>query len=294
MRERSIANSQWLHEKFSSVDGLLFLNTKIMLKLNSQRYIEAALGRAFKNSDMIGILGQEGVGKSSAIAYFHFKQTQANMRVIYVKIGESYTIASFLNEIIFQISGLYPKITQTLFEKVKYISYLLTKDSNKKIVIVDDAGKLKPRALGFFHEIRDNTLHTTGFAFVALPYFQNNLLRAKKSGVPGIGEFYRRIQSWITVDCIGKQEIHDYSKMRKLRDDQVNSVIENSSSLNTIGELELLVNKILEVGEQTQETPLKGEKTNTKNRRQRATSKRLTREDTVRNRVDEFESEFED
>lgn len=247
-KSEELKAKEWLHEKFSSLDGLLYLNSKREIMLHSQKYIEAALDRALSRSEMVAILGQEGLGKSTAIASFHYTRTLNGKNVVYVKIGQSYTIASFLNEMIFQVTESYPKTQQTLFEKVKYLSYLLTKDNQKRIVIIDDAGKLRPRALGFFHELRDNTIHTTSFVFVGLPYFQNNLLRAKKNGVIGTAEFYRRIQTWVTVNKINKSEIFEYAKLRKLGESQL-KMLEGYNPA-TIGELELIVDKIFEVDSQ--------------------------------------------
>jgi DNA transposition AAA+ family ATPase len=227
-----------LHELFSSIDSLNYLFTKINFIFHTQQYLITALTQAQKQSQMIGVLGREGMGKSSAIA----KYLHEHPKVYYVRIGQSYRVSNFLDEMIFQVSGIYPQAHDSLFIKMKTLSSLLTKDNTKKLIIVDDAGKLSPRGLGFFHELRDNTIYCTGFVFVGLPYFQKHLLQAKKQGVTGIAEFYRRVQSWITVPGLKQNEIVAYAKAHKLSDEQIHELTQ--SGIETLAELENMTQKI--------------------------------------------------
>jgi len=237
-----------LHESFSSMDLLNQLIVKVEIIFSMQQYIITALERAHKRSSMIGLLGREGMGKSSAIAEYVL-----NMRnVYYVRIGESYRISNFMDEMIFQVSGVYPKMPDTLFIKMKQLSNFLTKDSSKKLIIVDDAGKLKPRGLGFFHELRDNTMQSTGFAFVGLEYFRKHLQQAIKADVTGVAEFYRRIESWYEIPPLKQNEISEYGLKHGLTEDQVYElkVYMAETEFKTISELESRTSLILEEAEE--------------------------------------------
>ncbi|MBL7845540.1 MAG: ATP-binding protein [Cyclobacteriaceae bacterium] len=229
-----------LHEKFSSIDLLNYLFTKIGFMFSAQLYIAAILEEAKRRSRMVGVLGREGMGKSSAIAHY----IQSNQQVYYLRIGTTYTISNLFNEMLFQLSGVYPTINETLFMKMKQISYQLTKDNSKKLIIIDDAGRLSPRGLSTWFELRDNTIQTTGFVFIGLDYFQKNLLQARKNGVPGIAEFYRRVENWYTVPSIKKSEIASYGLKHKLTDDQVLQL--HDSSIETIADLENMKDALLE------------------------------------------------
>ncbi len=233
-----------LHEAFSSTDLLTHLITKVDIVFSSQQYVITTLIRAHKRSSMIGIIGREGMGKSSAIA----KYVLENKEVYYVRIGQSYRISNFLDEMIFQVSGVYPKAPDSLFIKMKQLSNLLSKGSTKKLIVVDDAGKLSPRGLGFFHELRDNTMQSTGFVFVGLPYFQKHLLQAIKGGVTGVAEFYRRVESWYTVPGLKRNEIAQYGIKHQLDEDQVLEL--HQSGIETIAELENMTLAILEEAEE--------------------------------------------
>lgn len=239
-----------LHESFSSVDLLNQLIARIDFIFSTQQYVIAALERAHKRCSMIGLLGREGMGKTSAIAEYALN----TKNIYYIRIGESYQISNFMDEMIFQVSGVYPKVPDTLFTKMKQLSHLLTKDSTKKLIIVDDAGKLKPRGLGFFHELRDNTMHTTGFAFVGLDYFRKHLQKAIKADVTGVAEFYRRIESWYEVPPLMQDEISEYGLKHGLNGDQILELkaYMAKTDTKTISELESSTSLILQEAESAQ------------------------------------------
>ncbi|HTH55718.1 MAG TPA: AAA family ATPase [Cyclobacteriaceae bacterium] len=229
-----------LHERFSSIDLLNFLFTKLGFIFHSQQYLIAILDEALRRSRMVAVLGREGMGKSSAIAKF----VQDNPQVYYLRIGKSYAITHFFNEMLYQVTGVYPAVYETLFVKMKMLSHALTKDNTRRLIIVDDCGALSAKALSVFFELRDNTINTTGFVFVGLDYFQKNLMQARKNGVPGIAEFYRRVENWYDMPRLQKNESAAYGKQRGMTDDQVLQL--NSSEAETIAELENMANAILE------------------------------------------------
>jgi hypothetical protein len=229
-----------LYERFAAVDLLTFLFTKISFLFKPQRYIISILKEAMKRSRMVGVLGREGMGKSSAIAQY----MQDVPNVYYIRIGKSYAIKNFFNEMLYQVTGVYPNTSDSLFIQMKMLSSALTEDNTKKLVIVDDAGQLSPRALSVFFELRENTRHTTGFVFVGLDYFLKRLLNAMKLGVPGIAEFHRRIENFYSIPSIPQSEMSDYAKSQGLSDDQVLETL--AAKPETIAQLENLVNAILE------------------------------------------------
>ncbi|MBK7652452.1 MAG: hypothetical protein IPJ20_19410 [Flammeovirgaceae bacterium] len=232
-----------IHEKFSGVDLLNYLYTKIKFIFHAQQHILVVLEEAQRRSRMVGLLGREGMGKSSAIA----KYVNENSNVYYLRIGTTYMLSNFFNEMLFQVSGVYPTVYDTLFIKMKTLSHMLTKDNSKKLIIVDDAGRLSPRALGVFFELRDNTIATTAFVFVGLDYFQKNLLQAKKNGIAGIAEFYRRVENWYTVPGLRANEIVAYGAAYGLTANQL--ALLKESNIETIAELETMVQAILEESE---------------------------------------------
>jgi DNA transposition AAA+ family ATPase len=235
-----------LYQRFSSIDLLNFLFTKIEFMFHAQQYITTILKDAKRKCRMVGVLGREGMGKSSAIAHF----IQNEKGVYYLRIGTTYTVSNLFNEMLHQVSGVYPTVHETLFIKMKRLSYLLTKDNSKKLVVIDDAGRLSPRALSTWFELRDNTIQTTGFVFIGLDYFLKNLLNAKKNGVAGIAEFYRRVENWYSVPGLKNTEKSQYGLKRRLSHSEV--LLLHDQKIETIAELENYVSALLEEKELAQ------------------------------------------
>lgn len=233
-----IANS------FSAIDSLQFLLTKERMDTQHKQYIHRVLKRCQDKSLHAGIADLEGSGKSTAIAeYYH-----TNENVFYVKVGESYRSKTLLQELVYMVSGSFPPDSFNVFILIKRLSWLLTQDLNRKIIIVDDAGKIKPVGLGHFHELIDNTQSCVSFVFVGLQYFKINLENWKAKNVQGIGEFYRRIESWYDqLPTLTKEEKYRYCKMRGIN--SVKAINDLSNASNSISQLEFIVGKFLEVGE---------------------------------------------
>jgi len=230
-----------LNQMFSSRVILTTLGSKVDDFLFShQRVIIRALERAHKNSDMIGILGMEGMGKSSAVASYLLTHDH----VYYVRVGQSYSVKSFFHELAFQISGEFPPQSENTFTTVKRLSYLLTKSTERKIIIIDDAGLLTKTKLGFWRELRENTLSTTAFTFVGLQYFRDHLERQRQNGVIGVAEFIRRIQSWVTIESgLQEHEIVEFAAKKGISQELMGAL--SATPIFTVAELENTIKNLL-------------------------------------------------
>ena len=88
-------------------------------------------------------------------------------------------------------------------------------------------------------------MHCTGFVFCGVSYFKLQLEKSINRGVPGVAEFYRRIQSWVEIPNIQSNEITEYCSIRKLTADEIAQV--KKVKLETVAALEILVDKIIEL-----------------------------------------------
>lgn len=78
---------------------------------------------------------------------------------------------------------------------------------------------------------------------------QDNLAKAKERGVPGVAEFYRRVQKWRQVPGLVDEDLKEYSKKRKLSEQQTELLNLKIISFETIAELEIIVDTILEMND---------------------------------------------
>jgi hypothetical protein len=110
----------------------------------------------------------------------------------------------FFKELLHEISYEDKFQGANLYQLITIISKRLNMDSTKKLLIVDEAGKFRPKYLEYFHEIRDNTESSTGIIFAGPEYFKENIMEWKNKGTRGIPELYRRINHWEVLDFPAK------------------------------------------------------------------------------------------
>jgi DNA transposition AAA+ family ATPase len=226
-------------KKFTALDTLNYLIDKPTIETKAVKKIADIFSRSQREGSMVGIIGEEGIGKSTAAAKFII----GNPNTYYIRMGQSYGSKTLFHELIYLITGkeIYKSINMNAI--IEYLSSLLIETNDKKLIIIDDAGKLKATGLGLFHELRDNTISTTAFAFMGLEYYMNNLIKWKKEGKIGIGEFYRRVNFWYTLPYLTEQEKIMYLKERNVELTQ--KLISYIKDINTIWELEARVNIFL-------------------------------------------------
>lgn len=230
---------------FNSIEFLQEAITKPRISTLRGDYLKSILKKAHSNSRMIGIEDTEGSGKTTAIAEYYFN----NENVYYVKVGQSYSNKKVMHELISIISGERPPESTTHYISMKMLQSLLLEDKEKrKLIVIDDAGKLSSVGLGLFHELRDYTTSCTGIALIALPIFQDNL-KKWRSTKQGIGEFYRRVQSWYheEIPPLTKAEKISFCQMHGLTDKE--AISQFVDDCVTFSELEKFIDKFSELQE---------------------------------------------
>lgn len=133
---------------FHGIHHLQYLLAKKIdgMEFNAERVMYATLERAMKGSKMLGATGREGTAKSTGIAGFVLTQPNSS----YVNIGQSYTPKYFFGEMIISVSRGKVKPHGDMYTMMRQLSNLLTENDSRKLMVVDDAGKLSPRGLGLF------------------------------------------------------------------------------------------------------------------------------------------------
>ncbi len=218
-------------------------------RISSSRgdYTKALLANAHSKSKMIAITDVEGSGKTTSVAEYYFN----NENVTYVKVGQTFSNKTVFHEIITYFSDERPGAYLNLYSSMRMLqTLLLTERDKKKLIIIDDAGKLSLVGLGLFHELRDYTSANTGIVFIALPVFHRNLLRWRATR-QGIGEFYRRIQSWHDDDIptLTKAEKISFCHLHEITEQEViNQFVDDCT---TFSELEKCIDKFKELDELT-------------------------------------------
>lgn len=227
--------------RLNSMEYLRYLFTKKVMEFSIQNSITASLDRAMKKSLMINLQQREGNGKSTGLASYIIGRPNC----YYMKIGPSYSTHAILEEMAFLICGESVKSFVNNWELVKKISKFLIETDDKKLICIDDCTFLTFRQLSHFQELRDWSIQTTSFVFIAPPEFEARLVKAKNKGQSGAGEFFRRFQGFITLPGLTPGDVKKYCAIKKLNAKQTAFIIE--SEVKTIAELENKVEQILEL-----------------------------------------------
>ncbi|WP_375577736.1 ATP-binding protein [Marivirga tractuosa] len=145
---------------------------------------------------MIGIIGYPGAGKTAALQYY----SQNNRNVYYLRVRKSMTAKDFYIRLL-ESMGLKNTMRELPIHFImNKIAGNLNLSTKPNLIIIDEAGKFKPKQLEYIHELRDMTDGTTGIVLAGPEYFRDNLDSWKKDNVIGIPELHRRIFDFIELD----------------------------------------------------------------------------------------------
>lgn len=179
--------------------------------------IDAICKLALKESEMIGIIGFPGAGKTTGLETF----TENNSNVYYVKATKSMNAKQFYNCILNEMGIEGNNLGKSLYDLINNIAYRLNYNKLRKLIIIDEAGKFKPAFLEYLHELRDKTTDTTGIVIAGPQYFRDNLVKWKDRGVVGIPEFYRRVNYWEQLSPPTIEETRAFCHQFKIKDPKV-------------------------------------------------------------------------
>lgn len=172
---------------------------------------------ALVNHKMICITGAAGLGKTTAIGNF-IKKNPHN--VYLVTVSPSMTAKIFYSSILNSYGDSDYRTTEQLYFIIQKAINQFNNNNENKLLIIDEAGKLKTKMYEYLHEFRDKTKDTTGIILAGVDYFQKNLETWKNSGKVGIPEFCSRIYSWQGLSEPTKIEIISIIKAYGINDEE--------------------------------------------------------------------------
>lgn len=208
------------------------MNNDIIIATSNYNTIKNICQDVHLRSKMVSIIGYPGAGKTTALTDYCNK----NKNVFFVKVTASMNAKQFYTALIQSMKENEKLNNGSLHDMINKISHSLNYDTEKKLLIIDEAGKFKPKFLEYLHELRDNTELNTGVILAGPDYFYNNMLGWKNKNVIGVPELYRRINHWEFLDKPTLKEIRAFCEIHEIKDDVVitniiNSPIDNYSDI---------------------------------------------------------------
>jgi len=165
--------------------------------------IQEACKSAHNYSKMIALIGYPGAGKTVGLNYYK----QENEKVVYLIVRKSMSTKEFYLEMLNEVGFEGDAVNVTLYNIINLIIKKIELQKGKFLLIIDEAGKFKPKQLEYIHELRDRTEGNMGIILAGPEYFYDNLYKWKQKKVIGIPEVFRRIQVFETLRPIMFNEI---------------------------------------------------------------------------------------
>lgn len=189
---------------------------EIVLETANYLEIKYACQDALINHKMISIIGDAGLGKTTAINSFK-KLMKDNVYI--VTVTEAMSMKIFYSSILNTFGDESYITSQHIYFIIKSAIEQFNSNGENKLLIIDEADKLSPRMVRYLHEFRDGTKETTGIIMLGVNTLKKNLQKWRNSGIVGIPEYYSRIHSWHELNKPTKDEIKGIISAYKIDDE---------------------------------------------------------------------------
>jgi hypothetical protein len=205
--------------KFKTKNSEPLTENEVLMTATFKRVTHIA-NDALNNRLMVGLIGEAGYGKTTALRHFHQSNPE---RVFFVTVKPSMNPKNFWLEVLQAIPGhqmersnLYNH-TNLYYLLRKITGYLnryataqrIIKKDPATLLIFDEAGKFSQKMLEFMHEIRDEA-PDTGILLAGPSYFYSNVRKWVMAGRVGMPEFASRVSYWTELAPPSRLEIKQY------------------------------------------------------------------------------------
>ena len=187
-------------------------SVEVTIETRDFRAVITACENARKNRFMIGIIGDTGTGKTTAL-------TTAALRknTFYVSYEKSMKPKQFFAALLKEMGVAFEG---SIHEMVTKITDELNTLSNP-LVIIDEAGKITHTVVLYMHVIRDKTKKNCGIVLGGMPYFKNNLIKFANKQKEGVAEFLRRIMVWHELTGLSRIEVKTICQAYGITDEEI-------------------------------------------------------------------------
>jgi DNA transposition AAA+ family ATPase len=168
-----------------------------------------ACDKARNNRFMIGLVGDTGMGKTTALTTYAMRKN-----TFYLAYDKSMKPKQFFVSLLREMGISYEG---SIHEMVNRIADELNQ-MDSPLVIIDEAGKIVHTMILYLHVLRDKTHKNCGIVLSGMPYFKSNLKKYSDKQKEGYSEFYRRIMIWHSLNGLSRNEIKTICESYRITD----------------------------------------------------------------------------
>ncbi len=171
---------------------------EIVIQTRDFTAVHYACNKARTNHLMVGITGDTGTGKTTALEVYSRRKN-----VYHIVYDKTMKAKQFFVDLLREMGIAFEG---NIHEMVNRAADELNTQSNP-LIIIDEAGKLTHNMILYMHVLRDKTLKNCGIVLAGMPYFQSNLIKNANKGKEGYAEFLRRVNIWHELEGLSVKEI---------------------------------------------------------------------------------------
>ena len=157
-----------------------------------------ACDNARKYRFMIGITGDTGMGKTTALEKYAAKRN-----TFYIAYDKTMKPKQFFSTLLRQMNI---DFDGSINQMVSRISDELN-SMTAPLLIIDEAGKITHTMILYLHVLRDKTIKRCGIVLAGMPYFKTSLIKFSNKEKEGFAEFLRRINIWHSLKGLSRSEV---------------------------------------------------------------------------------------
>jgi len=172
--------------------------------------VHSVCNDAKKKHKMNAIIGYTGAGKTTALKAY----CRNTKNTFYVNCSKSMRPKQFFKKLL-QEAGI--NFTGNIYEMIETISMHLN-SIKQPLIVIDEAGKMSQTLLMYLHDLRNDTMMSTGVVLAGVEYFKTNLEKAVAKQKEGMPEFYDRVFMWEVLRMPSKAEINAVCEANGLND----------------------------------------------------------------------------
>ncbi len=199
--------------------------------------IQRLCEEAQKSRLMIGVVGDTGLGKSTALEHYARRP-----RVYFVAVDKTMKPRHFFGALL-QEMGV--SFAGSVYDMVARLASELN-GQRAPLVIIDEAGKLTHQLYLFLHVLRERTKDNVGIVLAGMPYFRANLKKDVTRQREGAAEFYRRVNVWVELKRPTRAEIKAVCEAHGVTDEETVRAMQGHQSFGDLTNALLLAKLELE------------------------------------------------